>query len=410
LAPERPPGLVILARSARADAYGLWRVAVDVVVDFARRHRLPAAVIEFDAPTAAAALAIAARDPRVDLFWALGTTAASLPRVDGVFAKPWVSVIGNPPFYPNALQVLRLPEAPRYVAVVDADARDLAVRLGGEGVVPVPHRPQAHRALLEATPSPLAGRAIPILWCATHTPPEQFRATWRAAPPPTARLAEAIAEAADGDFRRPLAVIADTVARAIGSPIDLLSPAGLTVLQAVNRFLTMRAKERIVARLATRPCQLIVSALPDGIRLHPKAEVSGPVPYVELLRRMSAARAVVTFMPNRMTGAIGERVPNALAAGAIPLVADSPAIRHLTAAGAPVFAYGPDLVGLDAHLDALEAAPPAFQEAAAAGRRAAAAFDSDHAVAGILGAVLGPRWSDWTAQLARTGARPGSGV
>ncbi len=307
---------------------------------------------------------------------------------DAIRDKTLVTLIGNPPYYDGSTGFHASVFRRKLAMLMDHDTLDYAQRVNRSGAQLLPYRPAFNDTGLddEAHWLPASRRPVPILFVGTCDDPEPFRASWRAAFdrfPEVVRAIEGAAELLEANCALPVLQAFERTAGDLGLDLDLRSKAGRLALTLLTRFTTSQTRRRLLARLTGFPSLIVTTGTIDLPNRHADCVVAGPMAFSGILDLMKRTRCLVTTNPNSMTGAISERITNAMRRGAVVVNAPNTAMQGYD--GTSLGLLGPSLEGLDDWLDAAAAGDPVldgFGEAAV--RVASSAFRMDDAVDSIL--------------------------
>lgn len=232
---------------------------------------------------------------------------------------------------------------------------------------------------------PIAHRNIPILFCCSYEEHDLYRETWRD-DKDYGSLCDEIVEAARQDFKTPLWQIADKIASERGMDFDLTSDRILNLLTMMERYLTAWSKKVLVEKLAAFPCFFVLSKkLDSNIKMHKKSTVLYNQPFAVLLDLLHDTKCTISHLPSYMTGAISERIPNAMIRGSLVIAAENNAVRNICKPGIDVLTYGPDFSELLDHIENVLTGRKDYQDIVEAGRETALReFNSDKVVREVL--------------------------
>jgi len=302
--------------------------------------------------------------------------------------KTLVTLIGNPPFYDGSTGFHDSVFRRKLAMLMDHDTVDYAQRLNRSGARLLPYRPAFNDIGLEDEGRwlPTSRRPVPILFVGSCDDPERFREAWRAAFdrfPEVVRSIEGAVEVLGANCALPVVQALERATVDLGLDLDLRSRAGRLALTLLARFTTNQTRRRLLARLIHYPSLIVTNATVDLPKRHAGCVVARPMPFSGILDLMKRTRCLVSLNPNSMTGAISERVTNAMRRGAVVVNAPNTAMRRYD--GTSVGLLGPSLEGLDDWLDAATAGDPLLDGIGeAAVQVAGSAFRMDEAIDWIL--------------------------
>lgn len=279
--------------------------------------------------------------------------------------KVLITFAGNPPFYGGSFGFHRSPFTDKVTVLHDHDSIAYAETINLSGARFVPGQSTSHDVDLEdeAAWLPPSRRPVPILFVGTYTDPDSFRLAWRQAfarfPRPLAAI-EGAAELLDARPRLPVWQALAEAVEALAVTFDLRSKAGRTALELLSRFSTHRARQAVLDRVARFPSRIVANELPALGHRHPGCIVTPGMSFRAFLGLLKDTRCLVTTNPNGMTGAVSERVPNAMRRGAVVLHAANNTLD--TYRGAGLIMLDDRMAGLDARLEAATAPDAAWDE------------------------------------------------
>ncbi|MEQ8815762.1 MAG: hypothetical protein RLO51_26955 [Thalassobaculum sp.] len=326
------------------------------------------------------------------------------PEFEVVRRKTLVTLIGNPPYYDGSTGFHDAVFDRKLGMLMDHDSLDYAARVGRAGTRLLPYRPAYNDVGLRDEPRwlPTSRRPVPILFVGNCDDPEHFRASWRVAfgrHPEVVRAIEAAAEALDADLALPVIGALERSTADLSVELDLRSKAGRLALTLLTRFATNRSRQRLLARLTLYPSLIVVAGNSRVTSRHKDCVVAGPMTFAGMLETMKRTRCLISLNANSMTGAITERVTNAMRRGVVVVNAPNTAMRRY--AGTSLGLLGPAMEGLEGWLDSALAGHPALDELGASAIRVArSTFRMDDAIGSILRYASDP--ATWEAQLVAT--------
>ncbi|GHD57161.1 hypothetical protein GCM10017083_38250 [Thalassobaculum fulvum] len=302
--------------------------------------------------------------------------------------KTLVTLIGNPPYYDGSTGFHDSVFRRKLAMLMDHDTLDYAHGVNRSGARLLPYRPAFNDIGLEdeAQWLPTSRRPVPILFVGTCDDPERFREAWRALFdrfPQVVRSIEGAAELLGATCALPVVRALERTTADLGLDLDLRSRAGRLALTLLTRFTTSQARRRLLARLAGYPSLIVTAGAVDLQKRHADCVVAGPMAFAGILDLMKRTRCLIALNPNSMTGAISERVTNAMRRGAVVVNAPNSAMQRYD--GTSVGLLGPSMEGLTDWLDAATAGDPVLDDLGeAAVRVAGAEFRMDDAIDAIL--------------------------
>ena len=232
---------------------------------------------------------------------------------------------------------------------------------------------------------PINRRNIPILFSCSYEDPDFYRKRWKD-DKDYGSLCDEIVEAAKQDFKTPLWYIADKTASKQGMDFDLTSDRILNLLVWMEQYLTLWSKKLLIEKLAVFPCFFILNKKLDiNLKINKKSKVLINQPFPVLLDLLHDAKCTVCHLPSYMTGAITERIPNAMIRGSLVIAAENNAVRNFCKPGTDILTYGPDFSELLDHIENVLTGREDYQDIVEAGRETALReFNSDKVVLDVL--------------------------
>lgn len=290
--------------------------------------------------------------------------------------KTLVTFAGNPPFYEGSFGFHKAAFKRKITILADLDALEYAqsVNLSGSRFVAIP--PCSHDVDLhdEAEWLQPSRRKIPILFIGSFSDPETHREAWRRTfanfPGPLAAI-EGAADLLAACPALPVWRAATQAAGSLGIAFDLRSRAGRTALELLSRYSNNRTRQAVLEQVSRYPSTIVADQLPAFRSPHRDCVLIGSTSFRTFLQMLKQTACLISTNPNAMTGAIGERVPNAMRRGAVVVHAPNNTLR--TFAGAGIVVLRDDMSDLDDRLEAAAMRDSGLDEHGEAARSYAAA-------------------------------------
>lgn len=315
---------------------------------------------------------------------------------EAVRAKTLITLAGNPPYYQGSFGFHQSVFQRKLTVLSDHDSFTYAESINISGARLLPHQPAFHDFALEdeADWLPTSKRPIPVLFVGSYTDPESLRIVWRQIfarfPGPLASI-EAATEMLASNLRLPVWQALEQASTALKVDFDLRSRAGRIALELLTKFANHSVRKAALERIARYPSLIITGEMPEIRERHKACAVLPPVSFGNLLNMMKQTRCVVTTNPNGMTGAISERVPNAMRRGAVVVHAPNNVVGSLHGVGVELL--GNALEGLDDRLDAAATGDGAWDSLGEMARAFAAAhFRMDDVFDAVLRTAADPKF------------------
>lgn len=355
--------VVLIMRPADRDRFGINRPGIGVAKAVLERRQVACAVLDGSEATAPAQLLDWLRTGRVSFVYAQGGWGARIHVGVGEehrsifdhFGTPFLARITVPPFNASVVDPMTAPIARKTILLSDTDAvaftRQIPVVRGR--ILPFPSVFAGFAGGPQTPPGERAERRFRGLVVARIDPPSAVRARWRALYPDRAGFLDSLAERAIVEVGRPFPEIVSSAVEDAG--FDLWSAGGdaFTMLNLVNMYAISHQKLEMLRRAARYPFRFVIDGDLSGIVFHDRAEISGGVPASELQPLHAASHAAVSCNPNNMSGAVSERIPIALRAGAAVVHARNALLHRHFRPGEDYLEFDHGDRSLDAALDAV---------------------------------------------------------
>ncbi|MEQ8818015.1 MAG: glycosyltransferase [Thalassobaculum sp.] len=217
----------------------------------------------------------------------------------------------------------------------------------------------------------LQERDIPFLFVGSVYRAESIEQYTRALLPDRLQTVRDLSDALLAEPSRPAWRVAEDVFRARGDELVPYHGLGRALLDLANRHANARFRCRLADLLVAHEGVIVVgddSRLPDS-PTDRRAEVLGHRTHAQVVDLMLRARLVVAAPPNFCVGAVSERVYWAMAAGAVSLSLQTPAMDRHFEPGLHYRPFDRAFADLETTLVIARESPAAFQMIADAGRR-----------------------------------------
>ena len=317
---------VLIMRPEARDRYGVNRPGIHPLKCALERLGASLAVLDCSLDGAPEQLLRWLQTGRVSFVYAQGGWGAQIMAREGdrvrsifdQFETPFFARIAVPPFAASAIDAMSNPIAGKTILLGDKDAVSFAQSMPGVASPVLPFSSVfagfaggTRRVVAKKLP---ASRAALVV--ARMDPVDKVRERWYEAFPEYAVFLDSLAERAYAERERPFT---DVVRDSLEAECVNIWEAGtkaFSMLTLVNMHVTSRLKLAMIRQAAAYPFRFILDGDLSGIRFHRDAEVSGPVPAEQLGVAYASCAAAISCNPNNMSGAISERIPAALNAGA----------------------------------------------------------------------------------------------
>lgn len=271
------------------------------------------------------------------------------------FAKPYISLIGDYPFYPWVRRSQAHEFSTKFSFYTDESSIELIAQM-----IPIAGRhiycPPCYIDLRYDRRRAFAGpseRDIRLLYVGSNWEAAQARSEHLAAHPGMAGIFDAIVETALHDHHTPIWHHGRDVLKRHGHEFDPRDRGTQALLCAVNEFVSRRRRRLLMKRLARHPVHFVLGNPHVDLELHPDAKVLGPLSILEILALCERSRAVVMCLPNFAYG-LSERMLYAMHRGAAVVSTSNRAVERDFVAGEHLLPLRPDFADLDDRLAALD--------------------------------------------------------
>lgn len=340
---------VLIMRPAHRDGHGINRAGTDPLRAALACHGMASAVLDMSEATAVQQLVKWLETGRVALVHGQGGWGSEVWTRSGMrdrsifdhFDIPFLARIAVPPFSASVSHAMTARIARGTILLGDGDALTLARKIAPEPVSVI-HYPSVFAGFTnEPAPARSASSPGTGLVVMALEAPDRVRERWRELFPGDARYLDALAERAEAAPNRPFAeIVLEAIEESGFEPLERGGDA-FVMLNLVNKFLAARRKRQLLCRSAGFPFRFVIDGDLSGIVFHDRAEISGPVPATALFEIYGGAKAAISCNPANMTGAVSERIPMALRAGAAVVHARNTALSEMFEPGRDFIEFSP---------------------------------------------------------------------
>lgn len=318
---------VLIMRPEARDRYGVNRPGIHPLKSALESLGVSSAVLDCSHDGAPGQLLRWLQSGQVSFVYAQGGWGAQIMARQGnvvrsifdQFETPFFARIAVPPFAASAIDAMSNPIAGKTILLGDKDAVSFAQTMPGVAGPVLPFSSVfagfaggTRRVMAKESPSSRSAALV----VAGMDPVDKVRERWHEAFPEFAVFLDSLAERAYAERERHFT---DVVRDSLEAECVNIWEAGtkaFSMLTLVNMHVTSRLKLAMIRQAAAYPFRFILDGDLTGIRFHRDAEVSGPVPAGQLGEAYASCAAAISCNPNNMSGAISERIPAALNAGA----------------------------------------------------------------------------------------------
>jgi hypothetical protein len=344
-------------RPFQRDGFGINRPGIEVMRAALERQGLQAAILDCSERNAIQQLKSWLETGLVTFVYAQGGWGSETWTRQGgaersifdLFDAPFFARISVPPFAASVIHPVQAEIARKTILLSDQDALALARELAPEDTR-IDHFPSVFAGFSEPVEVQREKRHTGLVVMRVP-PPDTVRERWRSLFPDHTPFLDQLAERAEAAPCRPFAsVLLSAMAE---SEIELLSEGGdaFVMLNLVNMFVTSRRKQALLSRAAAYPFHFILDGKFEDLSFHARATVEGPVPAHRLWDAYAGSAAALSVNPANMSGAVSERIPMALRAGAAIVHASNSLLREHFSAEEHFLEFGPNQDDIDRVLD-----------------------------------------------------------
>lgn len=241
---------------------------------------------------------------------------------NAIFSKKLISIVGNPPFQPGTRSGIKGDFSRKIAFISDENAIKYSRGWFDLDTEIVRLFPQFYDINLgdEAFWRPTAERLYPLLFVGNWEEPDHIRERLLASVsgnPSGMRFIKLLIDVALSFVDAPIYDVISEVCKLTSFPFNWNNPVEMSLMYLVNRLQYMASRERLYSILTQLPSLIISSGIPRSAHVSDRCQIQRPKPFREILELMKETRCLVSNNPNGMSGAVSERISNAMRRGVV---------------------------------------------------------------------------------------------